>query len=37
MFIESPKPPWLVAWIELLRVHLGRHDLELLILFRRVP
>ena len=36
LFIEAPKPPWLVAWIELGVLTLGRHHLDPLILFSSV-
>jgi Dolichyl-phosphate-mannose-protein mannosyltransferase len=36
LFLEAPKPPWLVAWIELGALVLGRHHLDLLILFSSI-
>ncbi len=36
VLLETPKPPWLVAWIELGALILGRHQLDLLILFSSV-
>jgi Dolichyl-phosphate-mannose-protein mannosyltransferase len=36
LFVEAPKPPWLVAWIQLGVLILGRHQLDLLILFSSV-